>query len=295
MSVDLNTSLLAEFEQHRTRLFGLAYRMLGMRAEAEDIVQESYLRWHAADRDSVRNAEAWLVTVATRLCIDRLRAQEIERRAYFGEWLPEPIVDSNPGSQPDHASELYEDISIAFLYLLQRLGPEERAAFLLHDVLECNYTEIGEILGKTEAAVRQVVHRARERVRKERPRFTVDPEQHRLLLGRFVEAAREADENALLTLFAENATWTSDGGGKATAAVNVLHGRETLTRFVLGIARKKSDDFSTHFTMVNGLPGLLVRYQGRPFSVYSISSDDGLHITGVYAVLNPDKLQGIDN
>lgn len=289
MNVDVNISLISEFEQHRARLFGLAYRMLGMRAEAEDIVQETYLRWHAADRDSFRSPEAWLVTVATRLCIDRLRSLEAERLTYVGEWLPEPIVET----RPDHSLQQRDDISIAFLYLLQRLAPEERAAFLLRDVLDSDYAGIAEILGKSEAAVRQVVHRARERVRNDRPRFEVNEDQHRAIVGRFVEAVLSADENALMSLFAENATWTSDGGGKAAAAVNVLHGNKIITKFVMGIrAKSAGTDYTVNLATINAMPGLIAWYEGRVFATYSFETD-GEHITAVYAVLNPDKLKDV--
>lgn len=277
-----------EFELHRSRLFGLAYRMLGLRAEAEDIVQETYLRWHGADQESLRSPEAWLVTVATRLSIDRLRALEADRVSYVGEWLPEPIVDA----RPDQALETRDDISIAFLYVLQRLGAEERAAFLLHEVLDTDYAEIACILDKSESAVRQIVHRARERVRTDRPRFEVDLEQHRALVGRFLESVLAADESALMSLFAENATWTADGGGKSAAALNVLRGNRTLTKFLLGIRSKAQAGFNVDFADINGSPGLLIRLDGKPAATYSFETD-GERITEVYAVVNPDKLQGI--
>ncbi len=277
-----------EFEQRRGRLFGLAYRMLGVRAEAEDIVQETYLRWHAADHDAVRNAEAWLVTVATRLSIDRLRSLQADRVSYVGEWLPEPIVDE----RPDRNADLRDDISLAFMHMLERLGAEERAAFLLHEVLDTEYPEIARILNKSESAVRQTVHRARERVSKDRRRFEVDEAQHRALVGRFVDAVMKADEGALMALFTENATWTSDGGGKAAAAVNILHGNTILTKFLLGIRSKFPADLHLNFLYVNGTPGFTVYHRGRPFAAYAFEAD-GDKISGVYAVVNPDKLQGL--
>ncbi len=278
-----------EFETHRGRLFGLAYRMLGLRAEAEDIVQEAYLRWHAADHAAVRSAEAWLVTVATRLCIDRLRALQADRVSYVGEWLPEPIVDE----RPDRNADLRDDISLAFMHMLERLGPEERAAFLLHEVLDTDYPEIARILNKSESAVRQTVHRARERVSKDRRRFEVDEAQHRALVGRFVDAVMKADEGALMALFTENATWTADGGGKATATINILHGNAKLTKFLLGIRGKVPADLVVNFAYVNGTPGLALYSGGRPFAAYSIEAD-GDKISAVYAVVNPDKLQGLE-
>lgn len=263
--------------------------MLGVRAEAEDIVQETYLRWHAADHDALRSPEAWLVTVATRLSIDRLRALEIDRVSYLGEWLPEPIVENDPGGP----IQLRDDISLAFLYVLQRLGPEERAAFLLHDVLDSDYATIANALGKSEAAIRQMVHRARERVRNDRPRYDVSADQHRALVGRFVKAVEAGDENALMALFAENATWTADGGGKAAASVNVLHGNTILTKFLMGIRPKIPLDLSVEFAIVNGTPGLFLRSGGKPFAAYSFETD-GEKITGVYVVVNPDKLAALN-
>lgn len=278
-----------EFEQHRGRLFGLAYRMLGLRAEAEDIVQETYLRWHAADHDTVRSPEAWLVTVATRLSIDRLRALQADRVSYVGEWLPEPIVDE----RPDRNADLRDGISLAFMHVLERLGPEERAAFLLHEVIDTDYPEIARILNKSESAVRQTVHRARQRVSKDRRRFEVDDAQHRALVGRFVDAVMKADEGALMALFTENATWVSDGGGKAAAAINILHGNAKLTKFLLGIRSKFPTDLDLKFLYVNGTPGFTVYYGGRPFAAYAFEID-GEKISGVYAVVNPDKLQGLN-
>jgi RNA polymerase sigma-70 factor (ECF subfamily) len=277
-----------DFEQHRGRLFGLAYRMLGLRAEAEDIVQETYLRWHAADHDAVRSPEAWLVTVATRLSIDRLRALQADRVSYVGEWLPEPIVDE----RPDHNADLRDDISLAFMHVLERLGPEERAAFLLHEVLDTDYPEIARILNKSESAVRQTVHRARERVSKDRRRFQVDEAQHRALVGRFVDAVMKADEGALMALFTENATWTADGGGKVAATINILHGNAILTKFLVGIRNKIPTGLAMNFAYINGAPGLEIYRDGRPFAAYAFEAD-GERISGVYAVVNPDKLQGL--
>ena len=285
-------SRVAEFEQHRSRLFGLAYRMIGLRADAEDVVQEAYLRWHAADRDAINNPEAWLVTVATRISIDHLRSLQASRVSYVGEWLPEPIVDRKTEPRPDYSLEIRDDISIAFLYVLQRLGPEERAAFLLHDVLDCDYATVGETLGKSESAVRQMVHRARERVRTDRPRYEVTEAQHRAIVGRFVEAVQAADEGALMNLFAENATWTADGGGKAAAAVNVLRGNAVLTKFMLGLRAKATPGISVDTVDINNSPGLLLRVYGKPVATYSFETD-GEHITGVYAVVNPDKLNSV--
>ena len=183
------------FEALRGRLFGLAYRMLGSRADAEDIVQEAYVRWHQAAQESIENPEAWLVTATTRLAIDRLRRLKTEREAYVGPWLPEPIVTDDP---PDRHLELADDLSIAFLALLERLAPEERAAFLLHDVFDVGYPQIAAVVDRSEAACRQIVHRARERVRGDRKRFEVAETVKASLLQKFMAAVESRDEQALL-------------------------------------------------------------------------------------------------
>jgi RNA polymerase sigma-70 factor (ECF subfamily) len=268
------------FEPVRGRLFGLAYRMLGVRAEAEDVVQETYLRWHQADRAAVRNAEAWLVTTATRVAIDRLRALSTERKAYVGPWLPEP----------DRRLEVASDLSMAFLVLLERLGPDERAAFLLHDVFDRGYGEIAEALGKSEAACRQIVHRARERVRRDAPRFTASDDDRQRLLTQFTRALEARDERALLALFAPDATWTADGGGRVPAAPRPIAGAERIAKLVLGLYERLSRDGATlQIAPVNGEAGLHVRLGGRVTGVMGIESD-GTRIAAVYVVVNPDKL-----
>ena len=277
----------AAFESARPRLFGLAYRMLGSRAEAEDIVQEAYIRWHQTAADTVRNAEAWLVTTATRLAIDRLRALKAEREAYTGPWLPEPLIAPEP---PDREVELASDLSVAFMVLLERLAPEERAAFLLHDVFECGYAEIARLLGKTEAASRQIVHRARGRVRGEQPRFHTSEAARVRLLKTFVAAMEARDEQTLARLFAPDATWTADGGGKAAAGPRPIEGVEAILKLLLGLQRRFSREGVTiHLGTVNGETGLLVRLNGRVGAAISVVIDGG-RIAQAYAIVNPDKL-----
>ena len=275
------------FEALRGRLFGLAYRMLGSRADAEDIVQEAYVRWHEAARDSIESPEAWLVTTTTRLAIDRLRRLKTEREAYVGPWLPEPIVTAAP---PDRNLDLAADLSIAFLTLLERLAPEERAAFLLHDVFDVGYPEIASVIERSEAACRQVVHRARTRVRGDRKRFDVTESARTALLQRFLSAVEERDEKALLALFAPDATWTADGGGKAAAAPLPIVGADRIARLVLGLREKFwAVDRVIEVATVNGESGLCIRDGGRLTATMSIETD-GDRILGVYAVVNPDKL-----
>jgi RNA polymerase sigma-70 factor (ECF subfamily) len=279
---------VATFEPHRRRLFGLAYRMLGSRAEAEDVVQDTYVRWHAAGAEDVRNVEAWLVTTATRLAIDRLRALKAEREAYTGPWLPEPIISAEP--PPDRDVELASDLSMAFLVLLERLAPEERAAFLLHDVFDCGYDEIAHLLGKSEAASRQVVHRARSRVRSERQRFQATEADRVQMVKTFMAAMQARDEDALMHLFAPDATWVADGGGKTAASPRPIAGAHAIVRLAVGLQRQFAKrGVSMHLAMVNGETGLVLRLDGRVMATLSFAID-GERIQGVYAVVNPDKL-----
>jgi RNA polymerase sigma-70 factor (ECF subfamily) len=278
----------APFEATRPRLFGLAYRMLGSAADAEDIVQEAYVRWHQADRSSIDSPEAWLVTTTSRLAIDRLRRLKTEREAYIGPWLPAPMVAPPP---PDRHLDLSDDLSMAFLALLERLAPEERAAFLLHDVFEVGYGQIAAVLDRTESACRQVVHRARERVRGERKRFDVAESAKAALLQKFLSAMEARDEQALLELFAPDATWTADGGGKTAAAPRPVTGVERIARLVVNLREKFwAPNRTIELASINGETGLVIRDGGRLVATMSIATD-GERILDVYAVVNPDKLQ----
>jgi RNA polymerase sigma-70 factor, ECF subfamily len=276
------------FEALRGRLTGLAYRMLGSRAEAEDIVQEAYVRWHQAASGRIDSPEAWLVTTTSRLAIDRLRRLKTERDAYVGPWLPEPIVTTPP---PDRHLELSDDLSIAFLTLLERLAPEERAAFLLHDVFDVGYGAIASVLERTEAACRQVVHRARERVREDRKRFDATEAAKAGLLQKFLTALEAQDEKALLELFAPDATWTADGGGKSAAAPHPIAGADRIVRLVIGLRTKFwAADRTIELATVNGETGLRIMDGDRLTATLSIATD-GERILAVYAVVNPDKLK----
>jgi RNA polymerase sigma-70 factor, ECF subfamily len=280
----------AAFEAHRGRLWGVAYRMLGSRADADDMVQEAYLRWHGAPTAEVRTPEAWLVTTTTRLCIDRLRHLRAEREAYVGPWLPEPLVEEAP--RPDAATELASDLSVAFLALLERLAPEERAAFLLHDVFESDYEEISAALGKSTTACRQIVSRARRRVREERPRVRVSAAARERLVESFMRAIELRDRDALLAMFAEEATLTADGGGKVNAAQKVVRGGASVVRFLLGVLSGVHDRLTLQTIVVNGEAGIAARVDGQLVSVMSFATDDK-QILGVYSVLNPDKLRDV--
>jgi RNA polymerase sigma-70 factor (ECF subfamily) len=283
---------LAEvFNRHRPRLWGIAYRMLGARADAQDVLQDAYLRWHQARPDDVRNSEAWLVTVVTRLCIDRLRARHAERETYVGPWLPQPVAGTELPA-PQHSAEVASDVSMAFLVLLERLAPDERAAFLLHEVFEIDYREIAQMLGRSEPACRQLVHRARLRVREGRPRFSVSRETHRRLLERFVPAMQSGDRDALMALLAEDARYVSDGGGKVPAASRPLQGGKRVARLLHAIARRVGDRASYRIVDINGEPGV-VRYLGGKLDAAITFLSDGRRLLEIYYVRNPDKLDGI--
>jgi len=285
------TATGADLEHLRPRLFGLAYRMLGDAHDAEDVVQEGFLRWHQADRAAVEAPEGWMVSVVTRLAIDRLRRARTERRTYVGPWLPEPVATAEPA--PDRAAELASDLSIALLVLLERLAPEERAAFLLREVFDVGYPELARILERSEPATRQMVHRARERVRTDRARFAVPPEAHERILRRFLDALASDDEEGLLALLAPDATFTSDGGGKVYAARRVIVGAERIARLLLSLQRKGVLAAAHEIATVNGAPALLTRRDGRVVAVTTFAVD-GTRIVDAYRVLNPDKLRRVE-
>ncbi|HDS1214780.1 TPA: RNA polymerase sigma-70 factor [Stenotrophomonas maltophilia] len=279
------------FQTHRPRLMALAYRLLGSRADAEDVVQDAWLRWSGADPASVRDAEAWLVTTTTRLGLDRLRAAKRERVHYVGPWLAEPLavtLEPDPAPGPAQLHALADEVSVAFLTLLEQLGPEERAAFLLKEVFDHDYREIADLIGHSEANCRQLVHRARQRLQAGRPRFNADAIQHRRLLARFMDASQRGDSEAIQALLHANAQLVSDGGGVVTAAIRPLRGAERIGRLFWAIARRGAAH-PAQLGYVNGEPAIL-RFQGdRLHSITTIEVADG-RIANVYSVLNPEKL-----
>jgi RNA polymerase sigma-70 factor, ECF subfamily len=278
-----------DVERYRPRLFGIAYRMLGDVDDARDLVQETFLRWHQADRDGVVAPEGWLVAVVTRLAIDQLRRATHERQAYTGPWLPEPFVTEPP---PDRGVELASDLSMALLVLLERLAPEERAAFLLREVFDAGYDEIARVLERSEPAARQVVHRARTRVRGDRARFAARRAEHGGLLSRFLDALHAGDRDGLLALFAPDATFVSDGGGKVSAARRQIAGADRLVRMFMGLERKWSHLVAHRIASVNGEPAIVTEHEGRVLCVTAFASD-GERLTAGFRVLNPDKLRHV--
>ena len=279
------------FQQHRPRLFGLAYRMLGTPADAEEVLHDAWLRWHAQDNNALDDAEAWLVTVTTRLALDRLRRTKTERAHYPGPWLPEPLIAES--EQPDAQVEQAESLTMSFLLLLERLNAEERAAFLLREVFDYSHAEAAAMLGIGEDACRQRVHRAKTKLREGRPRQPVDARTQRRLLERFAQALQQPDIETLRALFAEDALHVSDGGGVVAATLHPLHGAERLARLYLQIAlqqRKHGVHHQLH--QLNGAPALL-SWDGDTLISASWIDDDGEHITAIHALRHPEKLARI--
>ncbi|HEX5971997.1 MAG TPA: RNA polymerase sigma factor SigJ [Gemmatimonadaceae bacterium] len=279
---------------HRPRLLGLAYRMLGDVDEAEDVVQEALLRWHLADQEAIRVPEAWLVTVVTRLAVDRLRRLKTERASYPGPWLPEPIRTDGPFApspmpSPDRRAELSSDLSVALLLLLERLAPEERAAFLLRDVFDFDYADIARILERSADAVRQMVSRARTRVQQDRARVQTDPGEHERLLERFLDAVIADDAAGVMALLAPDVVLAGDGGGRAAAARNVIRGCDHVARFLLGVRRKFAPSYSHRIRYLNGEPALVSFDHAAVISTMSVVVSDG-RIEAIHIMRNPDKL-----
>ena len=290
------------FEPYRRRLLGLAYRMLGSMADAEDAVQETYLRWHGADRGKVSDPRAFLMTTTTRICLDMLTSARVRREEYVGPWLPEPVLDT-AALAPDSRAELAEDLSIALLLTLDRLSPLERAAFLLHDVFDFSFSEVAAGLERSEAACRKLAARARAHVRGARPRgATVSPAhsgeidvKHAQLLSAFAAATQAGDLNRLMQLLASDVRVVTDGGGKVRAALNVIDGADRVAAFLVEATRKRADswwrdDFTFRFATVNGLPGVIVE---APEGVMQTAAFEiaGDVIRALYVVRNPDKLR----
>ena len=281
------------FNQHRGLLFSIAYRMLGSAADAEDVLQEAFLRWQGAPEVEVRSPRSYLTAVVTRLSIDELRSARARREVYVGEWLPEPLPTSG---SPELAGtvELAETISTAFLLLLEKLNPVERAVFLLREVFDYEYAEIASIVGKSEANCRQMVRRAREHLREGRPRFQVSREQQEAVAHKFLEVCAGGDMNALLSMLSVDSVMLSDGGGKARAAMLPIYGREKVARFVFGVIEKLLREnpgatFTARVIELNGQPAVATYCDSVLNSTIEFDFD-GEKITRVFIVVNPDKL-----
>ena len=275
---------------YRGRLLGLAYRMLGSRSDAEDVVQDAYLRFAGARE--VQNPEAFLVTVVTRLCLDRLRSAKAQREIYVGPWLPEPVVDAE-GLSPDAATEFADDLSFALLLALDRLSPLERAAFLLHDVFDIQFAEVAQMIDRTEVACRQLATRARRAVREARPAPPAPPDNHARLLSAFGEAVVSGDVSRLAGMLREDAIALTDGGGRKTAALNPIKGADKIARFFVSLAAKNADrNVRIEPVVINGILGALIYIDGKVDHSVSMAID-GERIAAIYIVRNPNKLRHV--
>lgn len=282
---------LDTFTEVRPLLFSIAYRMLGSVMEAEDIVQEAFLRWQRADLAEVESPKAYLSTIVTRLAIDHLRSAQTQREVYTGPWLPEPLIGESP-DPPAEAALLSESLSMAFLVLLESLTPDERAVFLLREVFDYDYAEIARIMDKTEAACRQILSRARQRVSENRPRFDVSPNAHDQVVAQFVQATLTGDLAGLMSVIAPDAVLISDGGGKAAAARRSVHGPDHIARLILGLFRQAPPGIEARLARVNAQPGFIYYRDGIPFYVMSLHIAEG-RIQSIHNILNPDKLSRI--
>jgi RNA polymerase sigma-70 factor (ECF subfamily) len=275
----------ATFAAERRRLLGLAYRILGSLTDAEDVVQDAWLRWQSAD--DVDKPAAWLTTVVTRLAIDRLRSAQYQREAYVGPWLPEPVT-ADP--DPAESAALADSLTLGFLTMLERLTPLERAVFLLADVFDEPFTEIATIVGKSPVACRQIASRARRRVRDPHRHVDDETEDHERVATAFVHATVAGDVDAMLTLLAPDVVLVSDGGADRRAARHPVRGADRVTRLVINLTRRFPIDTSVEMTTVNGEPGLIARRKGRPFYVVVFHVEDG-RVRSLLTVLNPAKLR----
>lgn len=280
---------LAVFDEHRALLFSIAYRMLGSVADAEDVLQETFIRWRQSTEADVRNPRAFLVTIVSRLCINQLRSARVKREQYVGHWLPEPVMTDRE-NDPLGVLRLDESLSMALLVLLERLTPAERAVFILREVFDYKYAEIASAVGQTEANCRQIFHRAQQHVGSMRRRFQTSAHEHMELLERFVHASRNGDMDGLLALLSTEVTLHSDGGGKAIAVPNVVRGVGNVARgLVRGITRVLPKDLIFRLAWINGDAGVITYLEDKPFSVLILDIRNDL-VETVYIVTNPDKL-----
>lgn len=280
------------FEQYRSLLFAMAYRMLGSAMEAEDIVQEAYLRYRATPPESIRALKSYLTTIVHHLCLDHLKSAQAQRESYVGPWLPEPIVTGEGASPLSPLRQIAEreSISMAFLVLLESLSPLERAVFLLREVFDYEYAEIGQITGRSETACRQLFSRAKKHVREHRPRFPASPEAHGEIVGRFMDALAAGDIDSLMGMLAEDVTVWSDGGGKVTgAALHPIQGRDKVTRGLIALLSHAPGETTVEMLEINGLSALLLRVKEQVAAILTLEVEGGL-IRAARNVANPDKL-----
>lgn len=286
---------IEQFEAHRPLMLSIAYRMLGSITDAEDIVQKAYLRYQNINTAEITSHKAFLSTVVTRLCLNHLQLARVQREQYIGTWLPEPVIPIfDEPLHPGHQVELHESLSLAFLVLLEQLTPPERAIFLLREVFDFDYREIAAIVGKEEAACRQMFRRAKKYIAQNRPRFTPAPEAHRQLVEQFVQTVRGGDLERLLVLLSEEVTLWADGGGKVRgAAIHPVTGREAVARFLMASPRLIDDPYSITVTDINGEPAFTLRVRDETRIVMFLTVRAGA-VSGLRVIGNPDKLRWIN-
>ena len=295
------TTPLEQFDRHRRLLFSVAYQMLGSVADAEDVVQDTWLRWSATDRGEVTDPRAYLVRITSRLALDRMDSARVRRESYVGPWLPEPLLTRGgtvaaapQATEPEDAAELGEQVSLALLVVLETLSPAERAVFVLREAFGMSTAEVAGALGRSEAAVRQMAHRAKEHVHARQPRFDTDRQAQREVTERFFAAVAGGDMEALLAALAPDVVLISDGGGKANAARRPIAGADKVARFLVGIAEKGGDipGLRIEVAEVNGEPAIVGWVGLDPFGSISLTVSEG-RIEQVLVVVNPDKLAGL--
>lgn len=285
-----NNDRLQLFTQHQPLLFAVAYRMLGSVADAEDLLQETFIRWQQMPEIEIESPKALLVTILTRLCINHLQSARVRREEYFGQWLPEPLVTATTHN-PHTSFEIDESLSVGFLLLLERLTPVERAVLVLREVFDYEYSEIAEILTQSEPACRQILRRARQHIKESRPRFEVSMEQREELLRKFNEASSQGDLQGLVALLSKEAVFYSDGGGKAPALPRPIYGAENVARGMLEGTRKLvPKDLIRRLASINGQSGIVAFRDASPFSVFTFDVSEG-RISHIYVITNPEKLK----
>jgi RNA polymerase sigma-70 factor (ECF subfamily) len=277
------------FEHYRVLLFSIAYRMTGSASDAEDLVQETYLRYQASESTEIVSLKAYLTTIITRLALNSLKSARVAREQYIGTWLPEPILTSEDGGFPGAALEQQESLSLAFLRLLEALSPPERAVFLLHEVFDYPFSEIGVMLSKSPANCRQILHRARQALQDQRARFDPEPQRQRQLLLRFLSASQAGDMAALTSLLAQDAISWSDGGGKVQTNLKPIYGQQAVAHFWLSVTRKNQLTLTLTLAEINGGPAILFWEEGRLAGVIGLTLS-AVGIQEIYALLNPEKL-----
>src|SRR4051812_4245330 len=289
------STVIDVFEERRNLLFAVAYRMLGTAADAEDVVQDAWLRWSAADRSDVAEPTAYLVRIVTNLSLDRLRSAQAQRESYVGPWLPEPLL-TTPDAGED--VDMAESVSMAMLVVLETLSPLERAVLVLREVFGYSNAEVAEVLDRSEASVRQLAHRAREHVQARRPRFHTSREERRLATSRFIEATLGGDINALMEVLAPDVTLWTDGGGKVPAPLRTITGADKVIRWLQAVVRRPYvgvavEDMTFDIIELNGVPGIVIIGPAGPISVFIVDVDDARRVSTIHVVANPDKLRAL--